>query len=330
LRYNRGMQELIIRAKDVSKVYGSKKKASKKSVIGGDRKEALKNFELEVNKGEIIGLVGPNGAGKTTLLKILSGVLSTTEGEVEVLGYNPLKREREFLKQIAFMTGIKSQLWWDLPALDSYNLKQKVYELPQDIYEADLKRLIELVEIEDIMEKPIRNMSLGQRMRCELVYAFLHRPKVIFLDEPTLGLDSSSQIAVRMLIAKLSHELDVTVILTSHYMDDIEALADRVVVIDEGMKLFDDSLDVLKGNYSEYKNVLLTLSEDFSSDGSLLELGFTFDDVIGVKHAFVAIERNDLLELLQKVVGLKGVLDVDVKDESIALLIEKLRADSAE
>jgi len=319
------MAEVIIKVKNISKVYGSKKKADKKSDNGGNRRYALKSFNLKIKKGEIIGLVGPNGAGKTTLLKILSGVLSPTDGEVEILGFNPLKREREFLKQIAFMTGIKSQLWWDLPAVDSYRLKQKVYELDDKVYESDLKRLIGLVGIEDIMEKPIRNMSLGQRMRCELVYAFLHRPKVIFLDEPTLGLDSSSQLAVRQLIAKLSSELAVTVILTSHYMDDIEALADRVVVIDEGIKLFDNSLAVLKRNYSEYKNILLTLDDNFKEKSLLLELGFTFDVIHHDRQAFIAVERKDLLGILQKVVGLDSIIDVDVKDESIALLIEKLR-----
>jgi len=324
------MDNMIIKVENVSKSYGVKSKSVKGSKSGCNRKQALKLFNVSIKKGEIIGLIGPNGAGKTTLLKILSGVLSVTDGDVSVLGFNPLKRDREFLKQISFMTGIKSQLWWDLPAVDSYNLKQKVYELDKTDYEADLKKLIKLVEIEDIMKKPIRNMSLGQRMRCELVYAFLHRPKVIFLDEPTLGLDASSQIAIRQLISQLSTEFDVTVILTSHYMDDIEALANRVVVIDEGIKLFDDSLEVLKENYSEYKNILLTLDSTFNEKSKLEELGFTFEVLhqeYKNKQAFIAIERSRLFDMLQKIINIKGILDIDVKDESIALLIEKLRKD---
>lgn len=305
---------MIIHTEKLTKRYG--KEGDIKSTL------ALDAFDLSVKSGEILGLIGPNGAGKTTLLKMLSGVLSPTSGAVEVLDFEPLKRKREFLQQISFLTGTKSHLWWDLPPMDSFNLKKEVYEVEPSQFESDLDSLITDLELESFIDKPVRQMSLGQRMRCELAYAFLHRPKILFLDEPTLGLDASSQISIRKIIKDLSTKYGSTVLLTSHYMDDIEALAQRVVIIDLGKKLYDGDLTDLRSKHGVYKNVSIEIG-DKADEAKIKDLGFDSNDREGM--FMKQIKRREVADVVESLGEISSLVDVDIENEPISKLIDRLK-----
>lgn len=305
---------MVIQTKNLSKRYGKEGEAG--STL------ALSELDFNVKSGEIVGLIGPNGAGKTTLLKMLSGVLSPTSGEVRVLEYEPLKRKREFLKQISFLTGTKSHLWWDLSPMDSFDLKKGVYEIDEAGYNVDLDELIVELELEKLVNKPVRKMSLGQRMRCELAYAFLHRPKILFLDEPTLGLDASSQISIRHIIKKLSSKYGSTVLLTSHYMEDIEELAERVVIIDLGRKLYDGELSELRRKYGMFKEVYVEIGDDVDKE-NLLSLEFTQSG--RVEKFSKQVKRSDIASVVESLGKVSSLVDVDIENEPISMLIERLR-----
>ncbi len=220
--------------------------------------EAVKDCSFSIEAGELVGFLGPNGAGKTTTLKVLSGILHPTAGDVRVLGYVPFRRQAEFQKQFAIVMGQKNQLWWDLPARESFLLNKEIYEIPDREFERSLAEFAELLDIGDILDVPVRKLSLGQRMKCELVAALVHRPKVLFLDEPTIGLDVVAQQNIRDFIGRYNREQGTTIILTSHYMEDISRLCRRVIIIDQGRIVSDGPLDDLVRRYATEK--LLTLS----------------------------------------------------------------------
>ena len=211
--------------------------------------EAVRDLSFAVDKGEMIGLLGPNGAGKTTTLKVLAGLLFPTGGEVSVLGHTPWRRRREYLRQISMVLGNKSQLTWDIPASDSFEVLREIYRVPRDAYRRTSTELIDLLDAGSLLAKPVRTLSLGERMKCELIAAFLHRPRLVFLDEPTLGLDVTMQRRLRDFIAERNAD-GVTVLLTSHYMADVQALCRRVVLVDEGRLRFDGTLDDLSARGS--------------------------------------------------------------------------------
>lgn len=207
-----------------------------------DVKLALNNFNLKIDRGEFIGILGPNGAGKTTLMKILSGIIVPTSGQAQILGFNPSERKIEFRKKIALVMGQKSQLWWDIPAMDSFQLLQKYYEIPAEKFNHRLKELSKMLEVEHVLHIHIRKLSLGERMKLELIACLLHDPSVIFLDEPTIGLDLVSQKNIRNFLLKYQKENSTTILLTSHYMVDVEALCSRIVLIFDGQKRYDGSI----------------------------------------------------------------------------------------
>ena len=221
---------------------------------------AVRDVSFELEKGEIVGFLGPNGAGKTTTLKMLTGLLYPTSGRAEVLGFRPQDRRPAFLKQITLVMGNKAQLIWDLPVLDTLRINAAVYEISEVEYKRRVQRFAGMLAIEDILTQPVRKLSLGQRMKAELMAALLHQPKVLFLDEPTLGLDVNAQAAVRDFIRSYAREEGATVLLTSHYMADIEALAERVILIHEGGLLFDGGLRALVARFAPYKEVRLDLA----------------------------------------------------------------------
>ncbi len=220
--------------------------------------EAVKDCSFSIEAGELVGFLGPNGAGKTTTLKVLSGILHPTSGEVRVLGYAPFRRQAEFQKQFALVMGQKNQLYWDLPARESFLLNKEIYEIAGREFERSLAEFAELLDIRDILDVPVRKLSLGQRMKCELVAALIHRPKVLFLDEPTIGLDVVAQQNIRDFIRRYNEEAGTTIILTSHYMEDISRLCKRVIIIDQGRIIYDGLLDELVRRYARDK--LLTVS----------------------------------------------------------------------
>ena len=219
--------------------------------------EAVRELSFTVGEGEMLGFLGPNGAGKTTTLKILTGLLFPTAGEVLVLGYTPWQRRREYLRQISMVLGNKSQLTWDIPAHDSFEVLREIYRVPRHEFRSTSTELIDLLDAGALLAKPVRTLSLGERMKCELIAAFLHRPRLVFLDEPTLGLDVTMQRRLREFIAERNAD-GVTVLLTSHYMADVQALCRRVVLITEGSLAFDGTLDELSARVAPFKLLTVT------------------------------------------------------------------------
>ncbi len=205
-------------------------------------KSAVQDFDLEIKKGEIVGLLGPNGAGKTTLMKMLTGIVVPSSGELTVAGHIPSKREKIFRQKIALVMGQKSQLWWDIPAMDSFELLQRFYEIPTPAFKERIERMSSMLNVEDLLQVQIRKLSLGERMKMELMASLLHSPEVIFLDEPTIGLDLLAQESIREFVLDYHRTHEATIIITSHYMADVQALCDRLVLIMKGEKAFDGPL----------------------------------------------------------------------------------------
>ena len=259
----------IISVKNLSKSFNYYKKVpglwgSVKGLFHREKltKTAVDDISIEIHEGEFLGFVGPNGAGKTTTLKMLSGILYPTSGEISVLGYKPFKRQPEFQKQFSLVMGQKNQLWWDLPAIESFMLNKAIYEIPDKLFKKNLDELTELLDIQDILNVQVRKLSLGQRMKCELTAALLHSPKVIFLDEPTIGLDVVSQKNIRDFLLAYNKRSKATILLTSHYMEDIRRLCDRVVIIDHGKIIYDGNYKNLTNRYAESKRLELVLNRN--------------------------------------------------------------------
>jgi ABC-2 type transport system ATP-binding protein len=209
---------------------------------------ALKGISFSLKEGELVGYIGPNGAGKSTTVKIMSGILVPDSGRCEILGRTPWKKRIDHVRQIGVVFGQRSQLWWDVPVIDSFDLLRDIYRIHESAYQQMKKELVEVLSLEPLLEIPVRQLSLGQKMRCELAASLLHQPPILFLDEPTIGLDAVSKIAVRRFIEKINYDRKVTVILTTHDMDDIEALCSRIMVIGKGTILFDGTITELRRN----------------------------------------------------------------------------------
>src|SRR5204863_6804088 len=216
---------------------------------------AVDGIAFEIAPGEVVGFLGPNGAGKTTTLKMLSGLLYPTSGEARVLGHIPSKRERGYLRRMTLVMGNRNQLQWDLPALDSFELNRAIYRLPREDFKRTRDELIELLDIGDLVRKPVRNLSLGERMKVEVIGSLLNLPQVLFLDEPTIGLDVTMQKRIRSFVAEYNSRYEATVLLTSHYMADVQALCKRVIVIHHGRLLFDGQLTALSDRFAAYKTI---------------------------------------------------------------------------
>ncbi|PIS42121.1 MAG: ABC transporter [Candidatus Kerfeldbacteria bacterium CG08_land_8_20_14_0_20_40_16] len=228
--------------------------------------EAVKSISFSVEEGELVGFLGPNGAGKTTTLKMLSGILYPSEGDAKVLDYTPWQRQKEYQKQFAIVMGQKNQLWWDLPAMESFSLNKEIYEVPNDQFKKTIDYFSNLLDISDILNVQVRKLSLGQRMKCELVAALLHNPKVLFLDEPTIGLDVVSQQKIREFIKKYNKERKTTILLTSHYMEDVVQLCQRVIIINKGGIIYDGDIQRLIDQYATHKIVTITFKNDIAVD----------------------------------------------------------------
>jgi ABC-2 type transport system ATP-binding protein len=266
-------------------------------------KEALKSVNLEIQQGEIVGLIGANGAGKTTLVKILSGIVHPTSGEATVLGYRPWERNNEYRKQMCLIMGQKNQVWWDLPALDSFLLLKEIYQIEDARYKKNLAFLAETLMVENHLKTQVRKLSLGERMKIELMAALLHDPKVIFLDEPTIGLDISAQKAVRNFMKTYQREKRPITILTSHYMEDIKELCPRIVIIKEGEFVYDGSLNEVQKMLGDEKVLSVTTEE---------------------KVFKVQVPRKELAQKTQELFSANNVLDLNIQDPSIEDIIESI------
>lgn len=274
----------IIIAKNLSKSYKvHEKQEGLKNTIKDffNRKYTYKNavykLNMAIEKGEIVGLLGENGAGKTTTLKMLTGILYPTSGEVTVLNYTPTHRKREFLKKIAFVMGNKSEINWDLPAVDTFKYQKLVYQVPDDLYRKNINMLAEMLNVKHLLNIQLRRLSLGERMKMELINSFLYSPDVVFLDEPTIGLDLNSQLAIRKFLREYRDEKKTTIIITSHYMDDIEETCDRVILLSKGSKIFDGTINEISGLYSSRKVLQLVFDHpinpgEFSRYGEIIEV----------------------------------------------------------
>jgi ABC-2 type transport system ATP-binding protein len=234
--------------------------------------EAVQGISFAVAPGEMVGFIGPNGAGKTTTLKMLSGLLHPSSGDARVMGFVPWERRPAYLSRISMVLGNKSQMLWDIPPLDSFRVLGEIYGVAQDQYQETLDELIALLDMEALLHKPVRNFSLGERMKCELVAGLLHRPDVLFLDEPTLGLDVSMQGRLRRFLAEYNRRSGVTVILTSHYMADVVALCPRVILIHEGRLLYDGDLSTLAKKLAPFKLIHVSLGNGHAVSEANLSL----------------------------------------------------------
>lgn len=224
--------------------------------------KAVNDISFEIDEGELVGFIGPNGAGKTTTLKCLSGLLYPTDGKISVLGFTPYDRKSNFLKQISLVMGQKNQLWWDLPAIDTLLLNKEIYEIPQKKFDEVVLDLSRLLEVENLLKIPVKRLSLGERMKCELIAVLIHSPKVLFLDEPTIGLDVVMQKKLRDFIKEYNRQYKATILLTSHYMRDVEALCKRVIIINHGAILYDGLLSHLIKRYAPYKMMKIILRSE--------------------------------------------------------------------
>jgi ABC-2 type transport system ATP-binding protein len=266
-------------------------------------KEALKSVSLEISQGEIVGLIGANGAGKTTLIKILAGIIFPSSGEVSVLGYNPWERNNQYRKCMSLIMGQKAQVWWDLPALDTFLLLKEIYDIDEKLYKENLEFLSETLMIKDQLKTQVRKLSLGERMKIELMASLLHRPKVIFLDEPTIGLDISAQKAVREFIKNYQTEFKPITILTSHYMEDIKELCPRIVIMKEGSFVYDGPLSNIQKMMGDEKCLTVTTKDS------------TFK---------VTIPRLELATKTSEIFKNHDVIDLNIHDPSIENIIESI------
>ncbi len=286
---------------------------------------AVDGISFDVAAGEIVGFLGPNGAGKTTTLKVLSGLLYPTAGEVSVLGYTPSKRSRDFLRRITLVMGQRNQLVWDIPAMDSFELNRAVYRIPQKDYRRTLDELTELLELGPLLHKPVRNLSLGERMKCEIAAALLHRPQVVFLDEPTIGLDVTMQRRIRTFIAEYNQRFGATILLTSHYMADVEALCRRVVVIHHGHLLFDGDLAQLVQQFTAHKTIVVQL------DGAAADL-HGYGEVVSYDdgHYTLRVPKAETARITERMLADLPVVDLLVEDPPIEEVIERVFAQESE
>jgi len=285
---------------------------------------AVDGVSFTIAPGEIVGFLGPNGAGKTTTLKMLAGLLHPTSGEVRVLGHVPQRREREYLRRMTLVMGNRNQLQWDLPALDSFDLQRAIYRIPQAEFRRARDEYIELMGVGDLVSKPVRNLSLGERMKMEIIAALLHRPQVLFLDEPTIGLDVTMQRRIRGFIAEYNRRTGATVMLTSHYMADVEALCRRVIVIHHGLVLYDGPLTGLVERFAAYRQIGVTLAEPADLE--------PYGEVMGVDGAKVTLRvpKAEASRVTARLLAELAVEDLTIEEPPIDDVIEQVFAADAD
>lgn len=317
---------VVIRARELRKVYRIQEReagalAAVRGLVARKAHEvpAVDRISFDVRPGEIVGFLGPNGAGKTTTLKMLSGLLHPSSGEVSVLGHQPSRRERAFLRQITLVMGQRSQLVWDIPAIDSFDLNRAIYNISASDFRQTVDELADLLELGPLLNRPVRNLSLGERMKCEMAIALLHRPRVLFLDEPTIGLDVTMQRRIRAFVREYNQKHGATVLLTSHYMADVEALCRRVVVIHHGKLLFDGELHDLVQRFAPYKTIVVQL------DGGAADLR-AYGEVVRAADGQVTLRvpKAETAAVTGRILADLPVVDLTVEDPPIDDAIEQV------
>ena len=287
---------------------------------------AAKDISFTITEGEFVGFLGPNGAGKTTTLKMLSGLIYPTSGTARVAGYDPTKRENAYRRLFALVLGQKNQLWWDLPAIESFTLLRAIYGIPADQFKTTLDELVDLLEVRPKLNVMVRELSLGERMKMELIAALLHRPRVLFLDEPTIGLDVISQKNVRQFLREYNRKHRVTILLTSHYMADIKELCERVIVIHKGAKIYDGALDRLEAGTGTRKKILTFLPGDASFPETWTSKhGETKRDATTGKFT-VCTPSDTIVAVSQEILSTGPVADITIEDVPLEDIIAELFA----
>lgn len=284
--------------------------------------DALTDVSFSIEPGEIVGYIGPNGAGKSTTIKVMSGILVPDQGTCKIMGHTPWKDRIAHVKNIGVVFGQRSQLWWDVPVVDSFELLCDIYKVPQREYKKNMDMLIETLNISELINTPVRQLSLGQRMRCEIAASLLHSPKILFLDEPTIGLDAVSKIAVRQFIKTINKEKGVTVILTTHDMSDIEALANRILLIGKGKILYDGNLSQLRNRFVPHK----TITVDFRETNTPVNIPGTKMLSWSPVRASISVDPEKILvsEVISQLSSRLEIVDVTVDSQPIEEIIVQL------
>lgn len=287
---------------------------------------AVTDITFTIEAGEIVGFLGPNGAGKTTTLKMLAGLLHPTGGEARVLGYIPWRRERAYLQQMTLIMGQRNQLYWDLPVIDTMLVNQAIYGLSERAFRTALAELTDLLDLGDLLPKPVRQLSLGERMRCELAAALLHRPRVLFLDEPTIGLDVTMQERIRRFIREYNRRTGATVLLTSHYMADVTSLCPRVIVIHHGRLLYDGALGALAARLAPFKILAVALEE--GEDPARVDwraFGEPLDGALGEgTRLYLRVPKDQAPEVTARLLSQVRVADLTVEDPPVEAVIDRV------
>lgn len=319
----------LIEASDVNKTFkiyerGDGIRGYLCSFVTRDYREvhAVEGLDLSIDSGEMVGYIGANGAGKSTTVKMLTGILEPTSGTIEVDGRNPHKQRKKNAMNIGVVFGQKTQLWWDLPVRESFSLLRDIYEVPQDAFDRRMERFNEVLQLDEFLDQPVRKLSLGQKMRCELAASFLHHPKIVYLDEPTIGLDVAVKERIRDFIRQMNEEKDITVMLTTHDIDDIEDLCDRIVVLDEGKKIYDGQLDALVDQFTA-RRLMLDLKGDPDFELSI-------DGVLDIdeEQSYVEVTFNrdvvSAADLMQTILNEYEVRDFQIKEPDIEEVVKKI------
>jgi ABC-2 type transport system ATP-binding protein len=283
--------------------------------------KAVQEVSFTLTQGEIVGFLGPNGAGKTTTLKMLSGLLHPTGGKANVLGFTPWELKPDYLRSMTLVMGQRNRLSWDIPAADSFLLNQAIYRIPDEEYKRTYKELDELLELEPLMKKPVRNLSLGERMKCEIAAGLLHRPQVLFLDEPTIGLDITGQAHIREFLREYNRRTGATILLTSHYMADVTALCERIIIIHHGRLKYDGGISELSRRIAPFKLIGVMLAESNSHD--LTKYGTLVKNEEDWEKQYIQVKAEDVTRVTSGLLADLPIHDITITDPPIEDVIEQ-------